>query len=102
MAMRNIIQSELVEKTGINKGALSSYLAGRYMPKQNNTYLLAKALDVNEAWLMGADVPMERTREEPPPSMDLDNLDIQIMELYKKLPIEKKKALIQFLKSLGE
>ncbi|MFR7589833.1 MAG: helix-turn-helix domain-containing protein [Longibaculum sp.] len=60
MTKKNIKQSELVKQTGINKGALSSYINGRYEPKQNNIYLLAKALDVNEAWLMGYDVPMER------------------------------------------
>ncbi len=60
MEIRGLKQTDLVEKTGISKGALSSYLSGRYIPKQNNIYLLAKALDVNEAWLMGADVPMER------------------------------------------
>lgn len=60
MSLRGLRQADIVEKTGINKGALSSYISGRYQPKQNNIYLLAKALDVNEAWLMGADVPMER------------------------------------------
>ena len=30
------------------------------MPKQDGIYLLAKALDVDEAWLMGLDVPMDR------------------------------------------
>ena len=63
MELRNLRQADIVEKTGINKGALSSYLSGRYSPKQNNIFLLAKALDVNEAWLMGADVPMERNSE---------------------------------------
>lgn len=61
MEIRGIRQADLAEKTGISKGALSSYLSGRYVPKQNNIYLIAKALDVNEAWLMGADVPMEKT-----------------------------------------
>lgn len=61
MAIRNLKQADLVEKTKISKGALSSYVSGRYVPKQNNIYLIAKALNVNEAWLMGADVPMERT-----------------------------------------
>ena len=56
----NITQSELVRRTGINKGALSSYLSGRYEPKQKAIYELAKCLNVNEAWLMGYDVPMER------------------------------------------
>lgn len=60
MEIRNLKQVDIVEKTGINKGALSSYLSGKYQPKQNNIYLIAKALDVNEAWLMGHDVPMER------------------------------------------
>ena len=60
MELRGLKQTDLVEKTGISKGALSSYISGRYIPKQNNTFLIAKALNVNEAWLMGADVPMER------------------------------------------
>ena len=60
LELRGLKQTDLVEKTGISKGALSSYISGRYTPKQNNIYLIAKALDVNEAWLMGADVPMER------------------------------------------
>lgn len=58
--LRNLKQIDIVERTGINKGALSSYISGKYEPKQTNIYLLAKALDVNEAWLMGYDVPMER------------------------------------------
>lgn len=60
MDLRGLKQADLVEKTGISKGALSSYISGRYSPKQNNIYLISKALSVNEAWLMGADVPMER------------------------------------------
>lgn len=62
MTIRGLRQADVVEKTGINKGALSSYLSGRYEPKQNNIFLLAQALNVNEAWLMGADVPMERAK----------------------------------------
>ena len=60
MNLRDYKQSDLVEKTGISKGALSSYISGRYTPKQNNIFLIAKALNVSEAWLMGADVPMDR------------------------------------------
>ena len=59
MSARNVSQADLVEKTKISKGALSSYISGRYIPKQNNILLLAEALDVSENWLTGADVPME-------------------------------------------
>ena len=56
MELRGMKQVDLVERTGINKGALSSYLSGRYEPKQNNLHALATALSVNEAWLMGYEV----------------------------------------------
>lgn len=63
MQLRGLNQSDIISITGINKGALSSYLSGRYKPKQTNIYLLSKALNVSEAWLMGADVPMERNSD---------------------------------------
>ncbi len=70
MELNSINQAELVKRTGISKGALSSYLSGRYIPKQNNTYLIAKALNVSAAWLMGADVPMEKELSKDTPSIE--------------------------------
>lgn len=52
---------DVVEKTGIPKGAISYYLAGKSKPKADRLYILAQALDVSEAWLLGYDVPMART-----------------------------------------
>ena len=46
-------QTELCNKTGITKGAMSSYLSGRYFPKQRNLDLLAEALDVSIDYLLG-------------------------------------------------
>ena len=60
MRIRNIKAAELSEKTGIAKSSLSEYINGKYEAKQDGVYLLARALNVNEAWLMGLDVPMER------------------------------------------
>lgn len=59
MRIRNMKQIDVVNASGVNKGALSSYLAGRYNPKQENIAKLAKALNVNELWLLGNNVPME-------------------------------------------
>ena len=61
MHLRNKTQAELCEITGIPKSAMSQYVSGKFAPKQTRIYLLAKALNVSEAWLMGYDVPMERT-----------------------------------------
>jgi len=58
--IRNMKQADLVEKTKIGKSSISTYLSGAYEPKQKNIYRIASALDVDESWLMGFDVPMER------------------------------------------
>ena len=58
---REIRQKDLCQQTGIGKSAMSQYLSGAFEPKQQNLYLLASALNVSEAWLMGYDVPREIT-----------------------------------------
>lgn len=60
MDIRDMKQAELVSLTGIGKSSISTYLSGEYEPKQKNIYKIAEALSVNEAWLMGEDVPMDR------------------------------------------
>lgn len=64
MSIRKITQSELCAKTGIPKSAMSQYLSGAFKPKQTRTYLIAEALNVSEAWLLGYDVPMTRITSE--------------------------------------
>lgn len=64
MNFKNMKQVDLVEKTNIDKSLISNYLKGKYKAKQDNLYLLAKVLNVSEAWLMGYDVPMERSSED--------------------------------------
>ena len=63
LELRGMKQTDLVEATGIGKSAISQYLSGKYVPKQTATHLIAKALNVSEAWLMGYDVPIERIEE---------------------------------------
>ena len=51
------------EKYGVklNKNDLSQYVNGKTEPGQEKLSILGLTLNVNEAWLMGYDVPMERT-----------------------------------------
>ena len=76
ITIRNIKPVELSEKTGIDKSKISSYMSGRYKAKQDGVYLISNALNVSEAWLMGYDVPMEKSAK----------LDPNII-LTKKVPI---------------
>lgn len=66
MEMRNMKAVDLSEKTGIGKSSISQYRNGIVNPKQDRIYLMAQALNVNEMWLMGHDVPMERQSPAPP------------------------------------
>lgn len=56
----------------LEKNDLSQYVAGKTEPGQYKLFILAKALNVNETWLMGLEVPMERfeaqtTKQDPEP-----------------------------------
>lgn len=85
LEIRDITQSELSRKTGIGKSSISTYLTGEYEPKQKNIYKMALALDVNEAWLMGADIPMERQNIiQNPIAANIIPLDIPSMQ---RIPI---------------
>lgn len=64
MAHNNMKAVELSKKTGVPKGAISYYLAGKSTPKSDRVYILSKALNVSEAWLLGYNVPMARTDEQ--------------------------------------
>ena len=57
-----LTQQQLSDKTEISKSLISSYLAGRYKARSTNLHTLAVVLNVSEAWLMGYNVPRERTK----------------------------------------
>ena len=96
LQMRNMKQAELADKTGIDKGQISSYLSGKYKPKQENLSLLAAALDVSEYWLMGLDVPMEREGSEEAVREQRKRFEAYAKQLYESREPEK------ILKMYGE
>ena len=61
MVSRGIKAAELSRLTGLSKARISQYTNGVYEAKPKALCLIAEALDVSEAWLMGGDVAMERT-----------------------------------------
>lgn len=55
MKERKITQTELAKRTGIRQSSISDWLNDRYEPKQDKVYIIAKALNVSPAWLLGYD-----------------------------------------------
>lgn len=60
MELNDMKQADLVNIGNFDKGKLSSWLSGKYRPRQESIDKLSRILGVSEAWLMGYDIPMER------------------------------------------
>ena len=105
-------QADLAEKTGLSKSRISHYINGRYEAKQEALYLIAKALDVNEAWLMGHDVPKERYITESDLSIEVRLLDqislrfgksaVQALSILNELNEDGQKKALSALEDLSE
>ncbi|CEN29177.1 LexA family transcriptional regulator [Lactococcus piscium] len=74
LSERGMKQTELSERTGISKSSISEWLNGRYEAKADKIVLIAKALNVNESYLIGLDVPMENEVEQSSTKTILDNI----------------------------
>ena len=79
--MRNIKPTELAKRTGLSKSTISHYMSGYTKPKSDKLFVLAKALNVREQWLMGLDVPMERVSDKNA-DMDLTGTDASSQILF--------------------
>ena len=102
LEIREITQTQLAARANIDKGQLSSYISGKYKPRQNNIDALAAALNVNEAWLMGFDVPMERVSN----NVETDQLVSQsveckeILEICEQLSTHNQRKVLTYSKNL--
>ena len=72
LKIKGMLPVELARKSGINKGSISRYLKGDFLPKQNAIGAMADALGVSPAWLMGYDVTMDG--ELIPPVIEVERL----------------------------
>lgn len=73
----------------LNRNDLSQYVNGKVEPGQFKLFILAQALNVSEAWLMGLDVPMKRAETVNPKQQDLKLNEEQenALNLYSQLDI---------------
>ena len=97
--IKGIKQSDLRRLTKIPKSSMSQYMSGDYEPKQDRIYLIAKALNVSEAWLMGYDVPMERQeKKEPPAESNLSEGEKMLLDLFRRVPEDKQELVLQMIR----
>ena len=71
----------------LNKPIISHYLKGTYEAKQDNVYALSLILNVDEAWLMGYDVPMKKKNTNPDfSSLSIEKKDSAVVFVYGTIP----------------
>ena len=90
----NMKQTELSAKTGLDKGSISCYLSGKYEPKSDAINKMAIALNVNEMWLWGYDVPMEREKKTPE-KLQLSEGEEMLLEMFRQIPQEQQRVFLE-------
>lgn len=99
LSIKGVRQSDLCRLTKIPKSALSQYISGAYEPKQDRIYLIAQALNVSEAWLMGLDVPMERQKSSSPDKVTLTEGEQVLLSLFRRVPEEQQQLVLQMIRA---
>jgi len=84
----------------INKSDLSQYVSGKTTPGQWKLTILGLALNVNEGWLMGLDVPKERTATITPTREEADGHVDDYITLFNRLSPEQKILVLDLIKGL--
>lgn len=99
MESRNLRQADILEmiapyceryNVSIPRNALSQYVTGKVLPRQDKLTILGMALNVSEAWLMGFDVPMERKE---PAAQDEPQRN-EFIQLYSHLSPEQRQIVL--------
>lgn len=90
----NMKQADLVRATGIDKGSIHHYLTGKYEPKADPINKMAIALNVNEMWLWGYDVPMEREKKTPE-KLQLSEGEEMLLEMFRQIPQEQQRVFLE-------
>ena len=107
---RDMKAVELSKKTNVPEGAISYYLAGKSQPKGDRLHLLCVALNVSEAWMLGCDIPMERSEEQRKnddlvkiiAQMRKDPKFFTIVSKLAELPAEQYDSLTTIISALGK
>ncbi len=97
LKVRRMKQVELCEMANMPESSLSLYLKGAYEPKQDRIYSMARALNVNEAWLMGYDVPMERVSDRATNTIEVTEDEQKLLDLFRLVPENQQQMVLQMI-----
>lgn len=92
--IRNMKQVELCEKTKLSSGLINKYLKGKAFARQDKLSILAEALDTNEVWLMGYDVPMDKNYGKSKLA-EINVIDLSTNEVIQTIPYSYRTDIVE-------
>ena len=104
MQKQGLKQAEILEKckplcekydVKLDKSSLSQYISGRNIPREGKLKVLAQALNVDEAWLLGYD-------DEEPTFAALDEDETDIINIFRNFDRKRKHYLMTYLYKLSD
>ena len=102
MAIRGKKAVDLTRDLNIPKSAISQYLSGKSQKMDSaRLYAIAEYLDVDEPWLLGYDVPMEKTEtKKSAPEGGLSEAKQKLLDLAENCSEEDAEKLLQMMQIL--
>lgn len=101
---KNMTQKELSDLTGITPSSISDWLRGKYEAKQDKIDIIATALNVSQAYLMGYDVPkvnrIKMFAKESNSNQSFTNNQEKIISLFNKLNEEGQEKALAYTQDL--
>ena len=97
---RKVKPAELSERTGISKSSISEWISGKYEAKADKIVLIARALDVNESYLIGLNVPMENNMKDFNKNNNFidDPIITEMLKLMENLDKNSLENILNFIK----
>lgn len=90
-------QNDIARKSNIPKSSISHYVNGVREPRQDKLSRISDAYNINPAWLMGFDVPMELETKKINEEKEINVKALELYETYKNATPQIRNAIDSLL-----
>lgn len=90
-------QNDIARKSNIPKSSISHYVNGVREPRQEKLSRISDAYNINPAWLMGFDVPMELETKNINEDKEKNDKALELYETYKNATPQIRNAIDSLL-----
>ena len=89
---KNMKQTVLAYRLGVNRSYITNYINGRYSPKYEIIKKMSEILGVSESWLSGYDDDKTKSSPEEP---KLSEGEMMLVDMFRAIPEEQQKVFLE-------